>query len=55
MPRKRLLSEKTLTNGELKIKINSCVFNLSGDFWVSYGQKSWKKVILTLSSLKFKP
>ena len=55
MPRKRLLSEKTLTNGELKIKINSCVFNLSGDFWVSYGQKSWQKVILTLSKSNLKP
>ena len=39
MPRKRLLSEKTLTNGELKIKINSCVFNLSDDFWSAMGAK----------------
>ncbi len=39
MPRKRLLSEKTLTNGELKIKINSCVFNLSGDFLTAIGAK----------------
>lgn len=32
MPIKRVLLEKTLTNGEFKIKINSCVFNLSIDF-----------------------
>ena len=37
MPRKRVLSEKTLTNGEFKIKINSCVFNLSIDFWSARG------------------
>lgn len=39
MPRKRLLSEKTLTNGELKIKINSCVFNLSIDALSAIGAK----------------
>lgn len=36
---KRSLSEKILTNGELKIKINSCVFNLSDDFWSAMGGK----------------
>ena len=41
MPRKRLLSEKILTSGEFKIKINSCVFNLSGDF---FGQLWAKKL-----------
>ena len=39
MPRKRLLSEKTLTNGELKIKITSCVFNLSIDALSAIGAK----------------
>lgn len=39
MPRKRLLSEKTLTNGELKIRINSCVFNLSIDALSAIGAK----------------
>jgi len=33
------LSEKALTNGELKIKINSCVFNLSGDALSALGTK----------------
>ena len=40
MPIKRVLSEKTLTNGEFKIKINSCVFNLSIDFWSAMGKKA---------------
>ena len=39
MPRKHVLSEKTLTNGELKIKINSCVFNLSIDALSAIGAK----------------
>ena len=37
---KTLIVGKILTSGEFKIKINSCVFNLSGDFLVSYGRKS---------------